>query len=88
MKQSNLAFYNEIATHLSGARNDRMGKGVHSLNRNLGSKWDISVFCEFQCEIIRAVPFPIGVLFNRKLLMDVFGEAFGYCSGCSLGNKQ
>jgi hypothetical protein len=23
-------------THLSGARNDRMGKGFHSLNRNLG----------------------------------------------------
>ena len=36
VKRSNLAFPNEIATHLSGARNDRMGKGVHSLNRNLG----------------------------------------------------
>ena len=30
----------------------------------------------------------VSALFNRKLLMDVFGEAFGYCSGCSLGNKQ
>jgi hypothetical protein len=32
----NLAFFNEIATHLSGARNDRMGKGFYSLNWDLG----------------------------------------------------
>jgi len=35
--RSNLAFFDEIATHLSGARNDGMGKGFRSLNRNLGS---------------------------------------------------
>jgi hypothetical protein len=34
----NLVFFNEIATHLSGARNDRMGKGSHSLNRNLSDR--------------------------------------------------
>ena len=34
---SNLAFFNEIATPLSGARNDTMEKGFHSLNRNLGT---------------------------------------------------
>jgi hypothetical protein len=35
--ETQLAFFNEIATHLSGARNDRMGKKIYSLNRNLGS---------------------------------------------------
>ena len=34
--RSNLAFFNEIATHLLGARNDRMGKGGWFLNRDLG----------------------------------------------------
>jgi DNA-binding IclR family transcriptional regulator len=34
--RSNLAFSNEIATHLAGARNDRMGKGFPFLNRDLG----------------------------------------------------
>src|SRR4030043_964997 len=36
VKRSNPAFFNEIATHLSGARNDRNGKEVHSLIRDLG----------------------------------------------------
>jgi hypothetical protein len=35
-KRSNLAFSNEIATHLSGARNDRPRKGFPFLNRDLG----------------------------------------------------
>ena len=34
--RSNLALFNEIATHLTGARNDRMGTGFHFLNRDLG----------------------------------------------------
>jgi hypothetical protein len=32
----NLAFFNQIATHLAGARNDQMGKGFRFLNRDLG----------------------------------------------------
>jgi len=35
--RSNLALFDEIATHLSGARNDVMGKGFLSLNRDLGN---------------------------------------------------
>jgi len=35
-KRSNLAFRDEIATHLSGARNDGLRKGFPFLNRNLG----------------------------------------------------
>lgn len=35
--RSNPALFDEIATHLSGARNDVMGKGFLSLNRDLGS---------------------------------------------------
>jgi hypothetical protein len=38
VKRSNLAFFNGIATHLSGARNDKIEKGIHSLNWNLGIK--------------------------------------------------
>jgi hypothetical protein len=36
-KRSNLAFSNEIATHLSGARNDRLGKQIRFLNRDLAT---------------------------------------------------
>jgi hypothetical protein len=36
VKRSDPAFFNEIATHLSGARNDRLGKGFRFLNRDLG----------------------------------------------------
>jgi len=43
VKRSNLAFSNEIATHLSGARNDRMAKGFLSLNRNLGFTSDLTM---------------------------------------------
>ena len=32
----NLAFFYEIATHPTGARNDRIAKGFRFLNRNLG----------------------------------------------------
>ena len=32
----NLAFFDEIATHLSGARNDRVGKRFLFLYRDLG----------------------------------------------------
>jgi hypothetical protein len=33
----NLALYDEIAAHLSGARNDRLGKRFSFLNQDLGS---------------------------------------------------
>jgi hypothetical protein len=35
VKRSNHGFLYEIATHLSGARNDRLGKGFLFLNRDL-----------------------------------------------------
>ncbi len=34
-REPNLPFFNEIATHLAGARNDRMEKGFAFLNRDL-----------------------------------------------------
>jgi len=37
-KRSNLAFSDEIATPLLGARNDRLRKGFPFLNRNLGRR--------------------------------------------------
>jgi hypothetical protein len=37
-KRSNLAFRDEIATYLSGTRNDRLRKGFPFLNQNLGGK--------------------------------------------------
>ena len=36
MKRSNPAFSNEIATHLSGARNDKLGKRFCFLNLDFG----------------------------------------------------
>jgi hypothetical protein len=53
-KRSNLAFRDEIATPLSGARNDGLRKGFPFLNRNLGVmlhltnnvKYDIKFFLE------------------------------------------
>ncbi len=36
--RSNLVLLNQIATHLSGARNDRMEKGVQFLYRDLGDR--------------------------------------------------
>ncbi len=36
VKRSSLAFFREIATHPSGARNDRSVKGFSFLNRDLG----------------------------------------------------
>jgi response regulator RpfG family c-di-GMP phosphodiesterase len=44
VKRSNLAFFNEIATHLSGARNDRLGKQVLFLNRDLGYPLGLTVY--------------------------------------------
>jgi hypothetical protein len=36
VKRSNPIFFNEIAVHLAGARNDRTRKGFPFLNRDLG----------------------------------------------------
>jgi hypothetical protein len=38
VKRSNLPFFDEIATHLLGARDDRLGKPFHSINRDLGDE--------------------------------------------------
>jgi hypothetical protein len=37
VERSNPVFFNEIATHLSGARNDRLGERFLFLNRDLGT---------------------------------------------------
>ena len=42
MKRSNPAFSNEIATHLSGARNDKLGKSFCFLSRDLGRSFKLT----------------------------------------------